>query len=791
MLSRPDQITQDQIQQVLDSHQDPSFTDFSFHGGVGLSASGEFTPYEANEHNMVLNKFCDNLVDAASARNIESHVTQLDRLLSKLVTVCYCRSTLREDIIPYTQKVLQRLPVYCLPLPGKFPGWLDPAYSQEESSWGGVWENLMISNTCSLNIIRVAIYISILDIHLDVIKRFLELLGELLSLASQRASSPGNQNWFIVRAALWTSWQRISMLYFFALVGAEHRLDNQAGFADEDRLALRDFQPAADLSIRYRELVYAFCDKPDYMCTWAFEFLKRQPSCIGLDLRRLLQRFDSAWGQRSGRCRVGSSSPCHGLRYKDCRRFVGLKIEDQSAHDQGCDGHCHKLVWDQGSYRRVRGIRAVCIAQTLAKGSIRYCTISTKTLAISHVWSHGQGGRPEDGINECLHERYVRIAHRYGCDSYWWDTACIPEDHVLRHEAIQGINRTFATSKVVLCCDRDIMQMDVAENTIHKQETVLATVLLSDWNIRAWTYLESMRGRNNLYLLCKDNVCIRFRDLIQNIWSEGCIDIVVLGLAVRHMLPQGSVGNHTFLKSAGHTLSYRPASRKGDDLVIWSLLIGLDKNGIATLPFGDVDQDSEEFCVRFWQTFIGEWIDTGFLMSSAPRLTSSCFTWAPRTATCLPDNDDAWLIQSNLDGASTQAARITDQGILGDWLLYRFKPKEILLLQIGPQTSGLMRRLKEICEEHLKACSGGALVHPVTEDMKAFIDPSTKDFDYSRGNAEYIGYQGRHGGTSVAVLGISEALNRQNLGWKWQSVYFWSSAVDFPPFKHVQDVLIS
>ena len=39
------------------------------------------------------------------------------------------------------------------------------------------------------------------------------------------------------------------------------------------------------------------------------------------------------------------------------------------------------------------------------------------------------------------------------------------------------------------------MEIDISECTIVRKETILATVLVSDWNIRAWTCLESMRGR--------------------------------------------------------------------------------------------------------------------------------------------------------------------------------------------------------------------------------------------------------------------------------------------------------
>ncbi|KAI4157436.1 MAG: hypothetical protein LQ342_008295 [Letrouitia transgressa] len=257
------------------------------------------------------------------------------------------------------------------------------------------------------------------------------------------------------------------------------------------------------------------------------------------------------------------------------------------------------------------------------------------------------------------------------------------------------------------------------------------------------------------------------------------------------MLPAGAIGKNLHLEPAGNMLSYRPASRKGDDLVIWSLLISLDKNGTALLPFGEADQNSEEFCFRFWQTFVGEWISPGFLMSSAPRLITPGFTWAPRTANRLPEGVNTWLRQSHFNGPPTRDVKITDQGIVGKWLWPCFKTEEFLSLALSPYTSGIAKRLKQICEEHLRDYSEGALIHPITEDMEAFIDPETKDLDFRRGNVDFIGYQSRSGGTLATVLGRNETSSRQTLGWKWQSIYFWSDSTDYMPLRVVEDLLIS
>lgn len=154
-----------------------------------------------------------------------------------------------------------------------------------------------------------------------------------------------------------------------------------------------------------------------------------------------------------------SDEPCDGQHSDHCQRFKGLKVVSQSAHDRKCtwqdesDGTigartslfaamcCRKprnkpepkSVWDEKSYRSIEGARAVSLAETDPQdGPIKFCKVSNKTLAISHVWSHGQGGRPETGINRCLHARYVRIARNLDCDSYWIDTTCIPCEHELR-----------------------------------------------------------------------------------------------------------------------------------------------------------------------------------------------------------------------------------------------------------------------------------------------------------------------------------------------------------------------
>lgn len=90
-------------------------------------------------------------------------------------------------------------------------------------------------------------------------------------------------------------------------------------------------------------------------------------------------------------------------------------------------------------------------------------------MASSHVWSHGQGGRPEahaSGLDYWLHYRYCVVAQSHGCDADWLDTACIPEDRGLRLEAMGQINNIFRDSKLTVICDKDLIAIDVTDLSV-------------------------------------------------------------------------------------------------------------------------------------------------------------------------------------------------------------------------------------------------------------------------------------------------------------------------------------
>ena len=327
------------------------------------------------------------------------------------------------------------------------------------------------------------------------------------------------------------------------------QLEQGFDYGDIGSLSLRDAISLSEIAPQVARLHLEERTKSPYMCTWAFELLRADRACVTHNFRRFHERHKSLVGNESARCKAGEKQ-CEGRTPEQCQRFVSIDIVDQSAHDWGCAGNCKRLYWDRQSFVSTLGPEAVCLKSTDDK-FLRYRRASNETLAISHVWSHAQGGRPETGMNICLHRRYTRLALQFGCDSYWMDTPCIPDEKALKAKCITNINRIFSQAKAVVVCDRDIMKTDVECLDTDLQESILALLLVCDWNIRPWTLLEAMRGRNNLHLLCKWNKSVCLRETIRAVHEAGRIDLVILFSAAQHLLPHVSAGDWEIFPGTG------------------------------------------------------------------------------------------------------------------------------------------------------------------------------------------------------------------------------------------------
>jgi hypothetical protein len=133
---------------------------------------------------------------------------------------------------------------------------------------------------------------------------------------------------------------------------------------------------------------------------------------------------------------------------------MNAETAPQSVHSSLCEGNCDRFVWSSTSYLQCSK-PAATIADAESE-NLTYCTVASHTLAISHVRNHGQGGRPESGINECLHRQYCQLARHFGYKAYWIDSACIPSQNQLRCQAIENINEIFASARVTVVINADI-----------------------------------------------------------------------------------------------------------------------------------------------------------------------------------------------------------------------------------------------------------------------------------------------------------------------------------------------
>ncbi|KAF8851041.1 hypothetical protein BDZ45DRAFT_679425 [Acephala macrosclerotiorum] len=614
------------------------------------------------------------------------------------------------------------------------------------------------------------------------IKRFINLISELIDtdnemkMATDRKSIVENS---ILQAFFWVTWQRSLMLFFWYIL--RHELGWGYDKEWNEMLALRGCSLLMHPSIR-ATLHGDANQRHSYMCPWAFEVLRSSRASIGLDFRRFHERFSTLHQNQLARCQFQSDESCEGGHPMSCGRFQDTRLvkEEQSLHDLACTGHCKKLRWNEASYKKVQGPTAVALKSRSTQ--IQYTVASESTLAISHVWSHGQGGRPNVGINECLHKRYLKIAREYKCDSYWIDRLCIPEDHNLRMEAIGFINRIFTNSKITLVCDRDIMDIDVPSLTTELLESVLVTFFVCDWNVRAWTLLEAMRGRHALHLLTKFNRIISLSDTLLQVHQEGSVDIVILALATHHLLSSSINKNYgpstgQSIGEAGNLLSHRHATRDGDEIVIWSLLSGIY-----------VYQSAEEL----WKSKIKSRIATAYLMSTAPRLEGiSGFTWAPKTPYIrrLPSGPETGIpgLYSSYEGADSRLGLITPKGLVADWLVYYLRPEDARLYQEFSKTVAIVtndgKRINSIIPgiRITNYCWQTAFKLSEQHEHVALIQPCS--FNYAMPSYQAVKDRDESTGEVFAIC-----TSKDEEKWVWNGVRVWPSNI-IPPMV-VDELLI-
>ena len=333
------------------------------------------------------------------------------------------------------------------------------------------------------------------------------------------------------------------------------------------------------------------------------------------------------------------------------------------------------------------------------------------------------------------------------------DTPCIPSEKTLRTECINNINRIFADGMITLVCDQDIMNIDISDLTMDLRESILVTVLVSDWNLRAWTLLEAMRGRAHIHLLCKEDRTLNYQENLKVVHRNGRIDIAILALSAQHLLPhtqrdeldlfdkpntdEPTIAELGFvdLSEASILLGHRHATRDGDDIVIWSLL---------------ANEKAINDASELWRSQIGRQVKTGSLMSSLPRIQSQMgLGWAPTCPTIHsqsafePNRGDFYLAY---DGLNSGTGTITSEGLQAKWLIHKFSLHSVASKLRFPKNVAIARQW----------------LHDYP--LEALLRPSRRPGPHY----QPAPYQGKAKEALVAVCG-----SRDGLRWEWKNVYEW------------------
>lgn len=358
---------------------------------------------------------CETLFHAAACET--NHLAKLDEVFSSFLYSHLKSAELPpEAITAKVNAILSRLTARP-PAPQQLPPLLPTCYFADALSW----ETLHVASFVPENLIRlVANEVALRGLrHRLNLSDILTEVATMINVVCERELEQSSYQWFIVRAFLWALWHRLNILnqYFQC---RENIRQGSSSYGSE-------FEPPIPFSVHPGTDIAEFMvrmsreGKADNMCSWALELIRNDPMCLGLDFRLLHHRFTSVFHNIKTRCRPSSTQPCDGLG-PNCLRYKGTQVSDQSAHDDSCAFHNvgePKLNWEENSYRRLHGGKAVSVDPKIRSDTIlQYCTASAKTLAISHVWAHGQGGRPKAGINQCLHQRYCKVARQLRCNSY-------------------------------------------------------------------------------------------------------------------------------------------------------------------------------------------------------------------------------------------------------------------------------------------------------------------------------------------------------------------------------------
>ncbi|KAK8863271.1 hypothetical protein PGQ11_009506 [Apiospora arundinis] len=713
---------------------------------------------------------------ARAAGDPSAHFERMESIFSGLLACQWRPEKLtQDDIVQQVDDILRRLPSPSTELPGSLDNLAPGYFTGNERRW----EDLRVVSSPQKNLVRAVIYYILTTneggyVQLTL-QEVLTHVGELIHICTTnrtRSRKHGLRNsrglrksFYVAGAYLWAFWQKVRTLFTYINLHFDLRDGFRHGM--EKLQWVQDFSVSRKVSLRTLTDNAALTGKPANMCGWMLELLRGEPRSLGLDFSTLYSRFRDASGSKPARCRDSSPQGCSGDHWQQCRMFNRKDhLPDQSMHDDA-SLHIHdtenKVVWDEASYRSLPGEpRAVSISDS--------------------------------------DENWLR-----------------PKEKALRTEAINFINTIFYTSRCVLVIDVDLMEFDVINMDTRQCECFLTAVLFSEWNTRAWTMLEALKGKDHVSILGRDDGTIRFMELLKRVYDHGRIDLVVFSTYLPHMMrSQGEAGtwlDHSSLRETmpndiqleviGSWLSHRPVSREEDGVVIWSLCLNQKRQRIM---------DPE----AFWRA--QNVVQSGFLLSSAPRLETPGLRWAPSTPIAMPgtENDsnrplkrpNQSVIATGLalygtvkvnqgkefhrafESSDTSSLKIQADGIWGPWWTCEINldltSRMARGLDISHGAGRVIRKIRKALQINLQHMM---LLRPMSETIASRLDNPWPQALVDGSNFLVAVCESDHG--MQKQVANATRFHKPSYEWVWKGVFAWPCTVPLPEFEQNNNLWIS
>lgn len=167
-----------------------------------------------------------------------------------------------------------------------------------------------------------------------------ELLEVASVLSSQELDAIERGKWVLLRAFLWTNWQRLVMLWLHFQLD-KHLRERRYRHHKQYTLQVRTTFPTPGVSSDEFGKNPSYRDKyPNipYMCRWSFILLRTQPALATGDHRASLHRYASLFAGKHQRCNpIRAEALCDGVHPERYQRFIGIQVVDQSGHNNACD----------------------------------------------------------------------------------------------------------------------------------------------------------------------------------------------------------------------------------------------------------------------------------------------------------------------------------------------------------------------------------------------------------------------------------------------------------------------